>query len=89
MTTRFRIALSLSAATLALGLAFAPVARAEPDSGMKKDTMGKTDTMKKDTMGKDDAMKKDTMGKDAMGKDAMKKDTMGKDTMGKTDTMKK
>jgi pentapeptide MXKDX repeat protein len=88
MTTRSRIALTLSAAALTLGLAFAPAAHAQ--DAMKKDTMGKTDTMKKDSMGKDamgkgDAMKKDSMGKDSMGHgDAMKKDTMGK-----TDAMKK
>ena len=59
-----RLALVLSAATLAAGLALAPAAFAQTSGdSMKKDTMGKTDTMKKDAMGKDtmgnpDAMKK-------------------------------
>jgi pentapeptide MXKDX repeat protein len=86
MTTRSRLVLSLSSATLALGLAFAPVAYGQ---GMKDDGMKKpADAMSKDTMGKPDTMadpKKDTMAKpDTMGKpDAMKPDAMSKDPMKK------
>jgi len=68
-----RLASALSAAALALSLAFAPAAFAQDkmgkDDGMKKDTMSH-DGMKKDSMSKDDGMMK----KDSMSKDGMKKD---------------
>jgi pentapeptide MXKDX repeat protein len=73
MTIRSRLALGISAATVAFSLAVAPAAFAQDKMGkddamMKKDTMSK-DSMKKDSMAKDH-MKKD----DAMTKDGMKKD---------------
>ncbi|MGE4164617.1 MAG: hypothetical protein AB7E67_01375 [Xanthobacteraceae bacterium] len=56
---------SLVAASVGLGMAFAPVAygashekgKMEKSDGMKKDAM-KKDSMKKDSMKKDDKMKK-------------------------------
>ena len=48
MTARSRFAVLVSATTLAATLALAPVAYAQnAGDGMKKDTMGKTDTMSK------------------------------------------
>jgi pentapeptide MXKDX repeat protein len=76
MTITTRIALGISAASVALILVLAPAAFAE-------DKMGKDSMMKKDTMSKN-TMKKDTMSKDGMKKDdAMKKDSMKKDDMKK------
>jgi pentapeptide MXKDX repeat protein len=72
MTTTTRIGLSLSAALVSLGLAFAPAVFAQDkmgkDDGMKKESMSK-DAMKKD----DGMMKKDGMKHDGMMKDGMKK----------------
>jgi pentapeptide MXKDX repeat protein len=81
MTTTTRIGLSLSAALVSLGLAFAPAVFAQ-------DKMGKDDGMKKESMSKD-AMKKDDgmMKKDGMKKDGMSHDGMMKD--GSKDSMKK
>jgi pentapeptide MXKDX repeat protein len=76
MTTTTRIGLSLSAALVSLGLAFAPAAFAQ-------DKMGKEDGMKKETMSKDAMKKEDGMAK----KDGMKHDGMMKD--GSKDAMKK
>jgi pentapeptide MXKDX repeat protein len=78
MTTTTRIGLSLSAALVSLGLAFAPAVFAQ-------DKMGKDDGMKKESMSKD-AMKKDD---GMMKKDGMKHDGMMKDGMKKDDGMKK
>jgi pentapeptide MXKDX repeat protein len=70
MTTTTRIGLTLPAALLSLGLAFAPVAFAQDKMG-KADGM-KKETMSKDAMKKDDGMKHDGMMKDGS-KDGMKK----------------
>jgi pentapeptide MXKDX repeat protein len=78
MTTTTRIGLSLSAALVSLGLAFAPAVFAQ-------DKMGKDDGMKKESMSKD-AMKKDD---GMMKKDGMKHDGRMKDGMKKDDGMKK
>jgi pentapeptide MXKDX repeat protein len=80
MTNRSRFMLSLSAATLCFGLAFAPAAFAQ-DSMSKGGAMAPaSDTMAKpDTMGKPDTMAKPAEKTDAMKKtDAMsdKKDNM-------------
>ena len=68
---------ALSAATVAVALAFGAPALAQT----------KTDTMSKDSMSKD-GMKKDTMSKDGMAKGTMSKDSMAKDGMSK-DNMKR
>ena len=78
MTTTTRIGLSLSAALVSLGLAFAPAVFAQ-------DKMGKDDGMKKESMS-GDAMKKDD---GMMKKDGMKRDGMMKDGMKKDDGIKK
>jgi pentapeptide MXKDX repeat protein len=77
MTTRSRLALILGAATIGLGVAFAPIG-ASADDMKKDDGMKKTDSMSQDNMKKDD-----------MAKDGMKKDDMSKDSMKKDDGMKK
>jgi pentapeptide MXKDX repeat protein len=73
-----RIGLSLSAALVSLGLAFAPAVFAQ-------DKMGKDDGMKKESMSRD-AMKKDD---GMMKKDGMKREGMMKDGMKKDDGMKR
>ena len=71
-TTTARIGLSLSAALVSLGLAFAPAVFAQDKMG--KDDGMKKESMSKDAMKKDDAMtKKDGMKHDGMMKDGMKK----------------
>ena len=83
MKPRSPFVLSLSAAALSFGLAFAPAAFAQgmKDSDMKKpDTMSKPDTMAKPAA---DTMKKDTMGKTDTMADPKKADGMAKDNMKK------
>ena len=69
MTTP-RIGLSLFAALVSLGLAFAPAAYAQDKmskgDGMKKETMSKDGMKKEDGMKKDDGMKKEGMKQDGM-----------------------
>jgi pentapeptide MXKDX repeat protein len=65
MTKRSRIGLALIAASVGLGVAFAPVAYGA--SHEKKDKMEKSDKMAKDKM------EKDKMAKEKMEKDKMMK----------------